>query len=241
MPLKLIPLSGPRRGEEVNVTVPKFIIGRDRDCHLRSNSDVVSRHHCALIVEEDYVAVVDFSSKNGTYVNGARVVREQELHSGNLLSVGTLRFLVEVQLSVSSGSEGHPKRRSDQRDTDTPHPETTQKPHQAARPEEIVEDWVDASDPSAWLAQSDKEPSSRQPSEQGQELPGASRVQRAGEDVATKEEEPVKEDGVSDPAGLQREAGKQAAAAPETERAADTRVAAVDALRKIGKITPKKN
>ena len=93
MQFKLIVVGGARSGDEVYVSVPKFIIGRDRDCHLRCNSDVVSRHHCALVVEPNYIAVVDFSSKNGTFVDGERVVREQELHTGSLLAVGPLHFL----------------------------------------------------------------------------------------------------------------------------------------------------
>ena len=93
MRLKLVVVGGSHNGEEIQVSGPKFFIGRDRECQLRPNSDVISRHHCALIVEDGYVAVRDFNSKNGTFVNGKRVVGEQELKAGSELGVGPLRFL----------------------------------------------------------------------------------------------------------------------------------------------------
>ena len=92
MRLKLVVIGGSHSGKEIPVSGPKFFIGRDRDCQLRPNSDVVSRHHCALIVEDGYVAVRDFNSKNGTLVDGVRVIGEQELHSGSELAIGPLRF-----------------------------------------------------------------------------------------------------------------------------------------------------
>ena len=96
MRLKLVVIGGSHSGKEIPVSGPKFFIGRDRDCQLRPNSDVVSRHHCALIVEDGYVAVRDFNSKNGTLVDGVRVVGEQELQSGSELAIGPLRFLVQL-------------------------------------------------------------------------------------------------------------------------------------------------
>ncbi len=68
MQLKLKVIGGSHHGEEISVTGPKFFIGRDRDCQLQLKSDVISRHHCALIFDEGYVGVRDFNSKNGTFV-----------------------------------------------------------------------------------------------------------------------------------------------------------------------------
>ena len=141
MQLKLIVVGGARSGDEVHVSVPKFIIGRDRDCHLRCNSDVVSRHHCALVVEPNYIAVVDFSSKNGTFVDGERVVREQELHTGSLLAVGPLQFLVQVSGIPLGKPVGKPV--TGQR----PQENEDHKTQTAREPEEIVDDWSDALDP----------------------------------------------------------------------------------------------
>ena len=224
MQLKLIVVGGSRSGDEVYVSVPKFIIGRDRDCHLRCNSDVVSRHHCALIVESNYVAVVDFSSKNGTYVDGERVAREQELHTGSLLAVGPLQFLVQVT-GVPLG-EPMPGRES-QESSDA----KMQKTSRPEAPEAIVDDWSDAMDPAH--LQSSIEDSKRVRKD------GPQRCTPAGQSLLPGERESdLNEEAAADPSlvpkdGLTKEE-------TESVRAVDTQTAALDALKKIGKIAPKK-
>ena len=79
MEVKLIVLHGKSAGKEVPVPGPKFFIGRAEDCHLRPQSDAVSRHHCAVLVEDGFVSVRDFGSKNGTFVNGERLLADHRL------------------------------------------------------------------------------------------------------------------------------------------------------------------
>jgi len=107
MEVKLIVANGKSAGREIPVAGPKFFVGRSEDCHLRPNSDLVSRHHCVMIVEEGFVAIRDFGSKNGTYVNGTRVKGEQELKTGDRIVIGPLEF--EVDLSVGLGGKKKPK------------------------------------------------------------------------------------------------------------------------------------
>ncbi len=106
MEVQLKVLVGSSAGQMLKVPGPKFYIGRSEDCQLRPRSDLISRHHCAIIVEGDYVAVRDFGSKNGTYVNDERVTSERELKPGDRLKVGPLEFEVCYDL----GSLGGPKR-----------------------------------------------------------------------------------------------------------------------------------
>lgn len=96
MELKLKVLEGKNAGQEIAVQAPKFFVGRAEDCHLRPGSDLISRHHCVLLVDEGYVGVRDFGSKNGTYVNDERVVGERELKAGDRLSIGPLRFEIHM-------------------------------------------------------------------------------------------------------------------------------------------------
>lgn len=107
MELTLKLLSGRTAGQEIKIPVNKFFIGRAEDCHLRPHSDLISRHHCALLTDEGQVSVRDFGSRNGTYVNEERVVGQRELHNGDKLKVGNLEF--EVQLSSSVGGKKKPK------------------------------------------------------------------------------------------------------------------------------------
>ena len=57
---------------------------------------MISRHHCVLLIEDGYIGVRDFGSKNGTYVNQERVVGERELKAGDRLTVGPLQFEIHV-------------------------------------------------------------------------------------------------------------------------------------------------
>jgi predicted component of type VI protein secretion system len=101
MDVKLVVAGGKNAGKEVPVAGPKFFIGRAEDCHLRPQSDQVSRHHAAILIDPGYVAVRDLGSRNGTFVNDQRVTREQELKNGDRLKFGPLEFTVELAVSMS--------------------------------------------------------------------------------------------------------------------------------------------
>jgi pSer/pThr/pTyr-binding forkhead associated (FHA) protein len=144
MQVKLIVAHGKNAGQEIPVPGPKFFIGRADDCDLRPQSDLISRHHCALLVEDGYVAVRDFGSKNGTFVNDDRVKPDAELKSGDHLKVGTLEF--EVQFTVEVAGKKLPKVQSVQeavvRTVAPPRP----KPVQASDDANLAE-WLDETGP----------------------------------------------------------------------------------------------
>jgi pSer/pThr/pTyr-binding forkhead associated (FHA) protein len=66
-------LSGPHSGETIAIRRGKLLIGREEDCHLRPESEFVSRHHCVLLLDDYTLRIRDLGSKNGTFVNGRRV------------------------------------------------------------------------------------------------------------------------------------------------------------------------
>jgi predicted component of type VI protein secretion system len=107
MELSLKVLSGRNAGQLIKVPVTKFIIGRSEDCHLRPHSDLVSRHHCAILIDNGTVAIRDFNSKNGTFVNGEKVVGQCDLKSGDKVAVGQLVF--EVHAAHGSAIGHKPK------------------------------------------------------------------------------------------------------------------------------------
>jgi pSer/pThr/pTyr-binding forkhead associated (FHA) protein len=107
MDVKLIVMAGKHAGQALPVVGPKFFIGRADDCQLRPSSDLVSRHHCAILIEDGFVAVRDLGSRNGTYVNGEPIRAEHELKGGDRLKVGPLEF--EVRLAVDVGGKKKPK------------------------------------------------------------------------------------------------------------------------------------
>jgi pSer/pThr/pTyr-binding forkhead associated (FHA) protein len=101
MDVKLTVVLGKHAGQQIPIPTPKFFIGRAEDCNLRAHSDQVSRHHCVIVVEEGYVAVRDFQSKNGTFVNGQRIAGESELKHGDRLKVGQIELDVHIGAAVA--------------------------------------------------------------------------------------------------------------------------------------------
>ena len=96
MDIKLEVLAGKNAGQSIPISGKKFYIGRAEDCHLRPASEMISRHHCAIVTEESYVGVRDFGSRNGTFINGDQVFGERELKPGDRLKVGPLEFTVHI-------------------------------------------------------------------------------------------------------------------------------------------------
>ncbi len=96
MDVKLKVVAGANTGQEVPVGGSKFFIGRAEDCQLRPKSDLISRHHCVILVETDLLAIRDLGSRNGTYVNDERVQGERALRAGDRLKVGPLEFEIHL-------------------------------------------------------------------------------------------------------------------------------------------------
>lgn len=94
-------LVGKHTGKSILLSLPRFTIGRETDCNLRSLSSFVSRYHCAFFVRETGVFVIDLGSTNGTYVNGAIIRREQQLRAGDQVSIGMLKFEVQMRNGFS--------------------------------------------------------------------------------------------------------------------------------------------
>ena len=96
-------IGGRHDGKQIPITGKKFLIGREEDCHLRPNSDIVSRHHCVFTVDEYSVRLRDFGSTNGTLVNGKRIKGEVQLSHADKIQVGKLDF--EIMMSHTAEKE----------------------------------------------------------------------------------------------------------------------------------------
>jgi predicted component of type VI protein secretion system len=106
MEVKLVVVGGKHAGTAIPIPGPKFLIGRGEDCHFRPQSHLVSRRHCAIVVQEDSVAIEDAGSTNGTFVNGEKV-QQQELKNGDRIKVGA--FELQVELSATLEGKKKPK------------------------------------------------------------------------------------------------------------------------------------
>jgi pSer/pThr/pTyr-binding forkhead associated (FHA) protein len=145
MQVKLKVLGGSHAGKEIKISLAKFFIGRGEDCHLRPQSDLISRHHCALIVENGAVIARDLKSRNGTLVNGEKIAGDVQLKAGDTLKVGPLEF--EVLIDHALGGTKKTKVSSVQEAA-----ERVSQASAAAKPGETID-----TDVSSWLEEADEE------------------------------------------------------------------------------------
>jgi hypothetical protein len=68
------------------------VLGRARDCDCVVAEPSVSRRHAELRREEDRWLLRDLGSRNGTRVNGVRVLEETEVRPGDRVSFGDARY-----------------------------------------------------------------------------------------------------------------------------------------------------
>jgi pSer/pThr/pTyr-binding forkhead associated (FHA) protein len=107
MEVKLVVVGGKHAGTAIPIPGPKFLIGRGEGCHFRPQSHLVSRKHCAIVVQEGSVSIEDFGSTNGTFVNGEKVEQQRELKTGDHIKVGG--FELEVELTATLEGKKKPK------------------------------------------------------------------------------------------------------------------------------------
>ena len=81
-------------GKQTNLPLAhdEYGVGRAESNNLRLTDRNISRNHAVLGKNGQGWFLRDLSSYNGTYVNGARVVGEQPLHSGDVVQLGDYRL-----------------------------------------------------------------------------------------------------------------------------------------------------
>ncbi len=94
-------LGGKHQGKMIPLNTKKFLVGREQDCHLRPNSDLVSRHHCVFSIDDYAIRLRDLGSTNGTRVNGTNLRGEVILKSGDRVSIGKLDLEVVIRQTQS--------------------------------------------------------------------------------------------------------------------------------------------
>jgi DNA-binding winged helix-turn-helix (wHTH) protein len=75
---------------EVPLVEGDNVIGRDPEMDVAISSPQLSRRHARIHIEEGVASLEDLESKNGTYVNQARVIGPRVLADGDQLRFGTL-------------------------------------------------------------------------------------------------------------------------------------------------------
>jgi uncharacterized RDD family membrane protein YckC len=97
---QLVVQEGPRAGEVIALDQPVLTLGRQRTNDVVLLDDEVSRRHARLEVQGGVLMLWDEASSNGTFLNGAAIVGPTPLHAGDVVEVGTSRFLVQAVAPV---------------------------------------------------------------------------------------------------------------------------------------------
>ena len=138
MKVQLVVVQGRPVGKIIPLNIPVFRIGRGETCHLRPNSEQISREHAEIAVQPDRVTVRDLGSRNGTIVNGKALTGAYTLKDGDLVQVGPLTFSMSIQGAPAAPASPAPK---------------------ASSPDDVSHDEIEA-----WLVGDSKAPPPESPS-----------------------------------------------------------------------------
>ena len=107
MKVQLVVVRGKPEGKVIPLVGPNFKIGRGETCHLRPNSEQVSREHAEFTISGEAIVVRDLGSRNGTLVNGKALTAEAcRLKDRDLVQVGPLTFAVAILDAPATAAAG---------------------------------------------------------------------------------------------------------------------------------------
>jgi predicted component of type VI protein secretion system len=102
MKISLVVLTaGKMMGKEIPITAAEFRIGKDPSCQLKPASGV-SDKHCAFLVKQGKLFLVDLGSAEGTFVNDIKISAEVELKPKDKVKVGPLLFEVKIEAPAAA-------------------------------------------------------------------------------------------------------------------------------------------
>ncbi|MGI9293390.1 MAG: FHA domain-containing protein [Pseudomonadales bacterium] len=84
------------------VLQPKTVIGRSSECDLTIDSELLSRRHAEISIENGQLRIVDLGSSNGTFLNGVKI---EEANAG---PGDELRFDKQTFIIVGPGNAAPP-------------------------------------------------------------------------------------------------------------------------------------
>jgi pSer/pThr/pTyr-binding forkhead associated (FHA) protein len=97
MKVKLLVVVGRPAGKTWTFSDGEYLIGRGKECHVRSNSEWVSRQHCLLRVTPSSALLRDLGSSNGTLVNGVLLHEARTLRHDDQIQIGPLVFEIHLE------------------------------------------------------------------------------------------------------------------------------------------------
>lgn len=82
-------------------------VGRSADNDVVVEDLYISRRHCAILVHSNLVCILqDIASKNGTYINGARIAGPTPLKPGDEIRICNRQFTFQTRQAQPAGPAG---------------------------------------------------------------------------------------------------------------------------------------
>jgi pSer/pThr/pTyr-binding forkhead associated (FHA) protein len=81
-------------------------LGRHEECDLQLVDALVSKQHARITRIDGAYRVVDLASRNGVFVNGARVQGDAPLRANDRLAIGDHVFLFDPDVALLPEDEG---------------------------------------------------------------------------------------------------------------------------------------
>ncbi len=69
------------------------LIGRDKNCNICLPVENISREHAEIYLTKEGWMIADLNSHNGTYLNGDMVFNAFPLYDGDIIELGTYKFM----------------------------------------------------------------------------------------------------------------------------------------------------
>lgn len=129
----LLESGGERR--ELRVAGP-LTVGRSQTAGVYLDDKTLSREHTQFYLQGGRLYVRDLESKNGTYLNGALIMRPEPLKQGDRVKVGAATFTVALEAGDAMPAVSAPVAAPAQRPA--PPPMTTVTAPAAARPRVLL-------------------------------------------------------------------------------------------------------
>lgn len=90
------------RGQELPLRDGVNVLGRDPSADVQIDDPTVSRNHAAITLQSDSATIEDLASKNGTFIDGARLTVSAPLGEGQAVVLGDARLVFRRTLTPTT-------------------------------------------------------------------------------------------------------------------------------------------
>jgi pSer/pThr/pTyr-binding forkhead associated (FHA) protein len=94
---RLVLLAGKNSTTVFAINGERVILGRDPESTIVIGDDQVSKNHACIYFEKSKYWIKDLDSKNGVYLNGAKISGPEYLVAGSLIKLGSTLLRFESQ------------------------------------------------------------------------------------------------------------------------------------------------